>query len=81
MQLYATVTQKGQITIPKKIRELAGIEFYDKVKIVFNKKTKVVELEPTYDLLDIAGKIKPRVNKKTDPLKAREFMEKNYSRV
>lgn len=76
MQL-ATVTQKGQVTIPFEMRNLLGIKPYSKVKISLYK--KAVKLEPTPDILDLVGAFKipkgaPGI------LEARELMERNYSR-
>ncbi|OGC51696.1 hypothetical protein A2982_03435 [candidate division WWE3 bacterium RIFCSPLOWO2_01_FULL_39_13] len=77
MTYVTTVTQKGQITLPKTIRDNLGIKIYDKVKIeAFGKNIKVV---PTHDILDIAGKFKSKGNKSI--LLARESLEKNYERV
>lgn len=73
----ATVTQKGQITIPLAMRNLLGIKPYSKVSIsVVN---KVVSIKPTQDILDLAGFIK--APKGVNALKAREYMAKNYKRV
>lgn len=73
------VTQKGQVTLPKKLRDKFFIVSRDSVKIEdggdFIKITKI----PT--LMDLAGKYKPRKNKGVDPVKAREYMETHYKRV
>lgn len=53
-----TVTQKGQITIPKAFREILGIEKRGKVNLRVNKRKGVIEIEPTLDLVDMAGKFK-----------------------
>lgn len=37
--------------------------------------------EKQFDILDIAGKFKPRKNKNKTALQAREYMEKHYRRV
>jgi AbrB family looped-hinge helix DNA binding protein len=78
MQYTTTVTQKGQITLPKEFRDFFNIQKHDRVRI--KKTDKSIVILPTFDILDIAGTIKPRKNKNTDPLKAREYMEKNYKR-
>lgn len=74
----ATVTQKGQVTIPLSMRNLLGIKPYSKVLLSIDKKS--VRLESAPDILDLAGTLVPRKNKGVDPVHAREFMEKNYSR-
>lgn len=77
MNLYTTViTQKGQMTIPKEIRDQLGIKSYEKVRIV--KEKDHLKVFPTIDILDIAGKFK--VKNKTSVLKAREAIHDEYSR-
>jgi len=77
MQAMTTVTQKGQITLPKALRELVNIDVYDKVIVKLGK--GFLKIEPTEDILDIAGKYKAK--KGQSALKARELMEKEYKRV
>lgn len=79
MEFITTVTQKGQVTIPKKMRDDLGIKNNNKVKV--EKKEGYLKITPTFDLLDIAGTIKPRKNAGIDPVKAREYMETHYERV
>lgn len=73
----ATVTQKGQVTIPLDIRNLLGIKPYSKVKIMAS--AKVARIEPVLDILDIApiGKAPRGVT----ALKAREYMQTHYKRM
>lgn len=78
MQVVTTVTQKGQITLPKQFREKFGIDKYDKVSI--EAKQDYIKIKPTFDLLDIAGTFYPRKNKNKTALKAREYIEKHYKR-
>jgi len=74
MQTYSTVTQKGQVTIPKAIRDSVGIMLYGKVD-VFMEGDRVV-LMPQKTILDLAPvAIAP---KGKTALKAREYMAKNY---
>jgi len=77
MQAMTTVTQKGQITLPKALREMVNIDLYDKVIVKLGK--GFLKIEPTEDILDIAGKYKAK--KGQSALKARELMEKEYKRV
>lgn len=72
-----TVTQKGQITIPKKIRESLGIKPYDRVRV--EKQREYVKVVREKTLLDIAPLAKAPKGK--DALKARKLMEKQYGRV
>lgn len=74
MQVYSTVTQKGQVTIPKKIRDLVGISIYQKVSlavdgdsVVLSPQKTILELSPT--LLAPKGK---------NALKARKYTPQNY---
>jgi AbrB family looped-hinge helix DNA binding protein len=77
MQVLTTITQKGQLTIPKKLRENYSLEEYDSVFL--EEGTDHIKIKATKDILDLAGKIKPK--KKKHILKAREEMEKKYKRV
>lgn len=73
----ATVTQKGQITLPLAMRNLLGIKPYSKVSISVSK--KVLNIKPTLDILDFGGFIK--APKGMDALKAREYMQTHYKRI
>ncbi|MGB6839052.1 MAG: AbrB/MazE/SpoVT family DNA-binding domain-containing protein [Microgenomates group bacterium] len=77
MQTITTLTQKGQITLPKKIREKAGLKPYNKVYLEASADS--VKITPTYDILDIAGKFTPK--KKKSILSARARLDKSYKRV
>lgn len=77
MQLITTVTQKGQITIPKALRQKFGIESFSKVYL--EDKGKAIKITPSHDILDLAGKFKPQGRKKS-VLSAREEMEKSFNR-
>lgn len=78
IQVITTVTQKGQITLPKAIRDAFNIDKYDKVTI--EAKDDYIKIKPTFDILDIAGTFYPRKNKKKSALDARKYMEKHYKR-
>jgi len=73
----ATITQKGQVTIPVDFRNMLGIKPYSKVAISVSKKS--INIEPTLDILDLAGFIK--APKGMNALKAREYMQTHYKRV
>lgn len=78
MQFITTVTQKGQITLPKNFRDLLNIKSYDQVKVIFSNEKIIVE--PIDDIMTLAGKYKSKAKHKIDPVKARELMESNYKR-
>ena len=73
----ATVTQKGQVTIPLDIRKFLGLKPYSRVG--FSRMNNRIVLESTSDILDLVGKFKIPKGA-PDIMKAREEMEKNYSR-
>ena len=77
MQIITTLTQKGQLTLPKKIREKVGLKPYSKVYLKVSADS--VKITPTYDILDMAGKFTPK--KKKSVLSAREELDKSYKRV
>lgn len=57
----ATVTSKGQITIPKPIREALELEPGDRVAFRLDDEGRVI-LEPeTLDLMELFGTLKPTV--------------------
>jgi len=56
-QITRTVTSKGQVTIPKQIREQLGIEAADKITFVIDDAGRV-ELRPTsYQWKDLRGTV------------------------
>ena len=57
----ATITSKGQVTIPQEIRKALGLETGDKVFFRLTE-SGVVEMQPeTLDLMSLCGSLKPRV--------------------
>lgn len=76
MPFIATVTQKGQITIPKGLREKLAVGKYSRVVLQAGK--NFIKVFPTEDVLDFAGKYQPKEKKPI--LKAREKFEKQYQR-
>jgi len=56
----ATVTSKGQITIPKVVRDELGLREGDRVAFRVLDDGKVIVEPETIDLLDLEGSLKPR---------------------
>jgi len=57
----ATLSSKGQVTIPKKIREALRLEVGDRLAFEI-RDDGVVEVHPeTVDILSLCGTIKPKV--------------------
>ncbi|MCG2692401.1 AbrB/MazE/SpoVT family DNA-binding domain-containing protein [Microgenomates group bacterium] len=75
--MSTTVTQKGQITLPKAVRDFLNIDVFDVVLVKTAKDH--AKIYPTKDILDYAGKYKAK--KGQSALKAREYMETHYRRV
>lgn len=78
MQLVTTITQKGQVTIPKPLREKFGIKSFSKLYI--EDEGSSIKITPSYDILDLAGKLKP-LGRKKSVLSARSELENSYKRV
>ncbi len=72
----ATITQKGQITIPLALREEFGLKLYGKARL--EPGDGFIKVYAQEDILDMAGAFVPK-NKKT-LMKAREVFEKKYKR-
>jgi len=57
--IATTMTKKGQVTIPKEIRDILGLREHD--KIVFTLKNGEIMLKPARgSLLDLRGTVKPK---------------------
>lgn len=76
MTFTTTVTQKGQVTLPKAMREQLKIDPYDQV--VISMQANSLMIKPVKSLLDLAGKLKPRKNANKSSLEARTAMDKQY---
>ncbi|HBQ61397.1 MAG TPA: AbrB family transcriptional regulator [Balneolaceae bacterium] len=51
----ATITSKGQVTIPKKIRDKLGLKPGDKINFELNEQGKLEVSTKTYSIMDTAG--------------------------
>jgi AbrB family looped-hinge helix DNA binding protein len=56
----ATITSKGQITIPKAVRDELGLREGDRIAFRVLDDGKVVVEPETIDVLDLEGILKPR---------------------
>jgi len=68
----STITKKGQVTIPKAIREHFKIKPHDKIE--FEIKDNVVRLKPLPTLESNFGRVKP-IERPEDFKKLRKFFE------
>lgn len=57
----ATLTSKGQITVPKEIREALGVKTGDRLGFRIKSDGTVIVLAETVDLADLRGAVRPRV--------------------
>ncbi len=69
----ATITQKGQVTIPASIRKLLNLEPYGKVS--FEVKDQQVLLKPAVDLLSLKGSLRSK-NPRKKPFPSNQDMDK-----
>lgn len=60
-----TITQKGQVTIPAKVRRLLHLKTGDQVRFIVTRK-KEVKIKPTkrFSIMSLFGSLKPRVKPK-----------------
>jgi AbrB family looped-hinge helix DNA binding protein len=79
MTYTSSVTQKGQITLPKNARDKLNIKTHQKVTIKVEKDH--IKILPAEDILNIAGFLKDKVKHPANILDARDNFEKGYLRV
>ena len=72
------MTRKGQVTIPKALRQVLNIRTSSRVLFEVDKIGKGVTIKPALDFLKIAKEI--NVKQRLNPLKARELLERKYER-
>ena len=78
MEYAVPISQKGQITLPKKLRDSVGITLQNLVLI--SQEGNYLRVSKTFDLLDLAGTVKTPKGKSKDIMKPRELMETHYER-
>lgn len=75
MTYTATVTVKGQVTIPKPIREF--LDLTDSRKVAFVKTNERVEVKPVVDFMSLKGSVsgKKYSDKKADQAVAKHIAD------
>ena len=75
MSYISTITQKGQVTIPKPVRDFLGVSPRDRV--VFTRKGKKIILKPVLNFMALRGSVK---GKKYTDSKADRVVGKHIAR-
>jgi AbrB family looped-hinge helix DNA binding protein len=78
MKYSYTLTKKGQLTLPREVRERLGLKPLSRVSVFFDEEKQMVQLQPQRDIVDLAGTIKSK--KPFDAEKLRDKFEKEYER-
>lgn len=78
MNYIMPVTQKGQVTIPKEVRDILGLDENSKLEFKKSKKGNI-EIQKAKTILDFAPIAE--APKGMTALKAREYMETRYKRA
>ena len=78
MTYQTTITRKGQLTLPKAIRDLLKLELGRRVLLVLERRGRL-KITPLPLLSSLAGSFK--VKKSHDPVAIRKHMEKSYRRT
>ncbi|MCK4781592.1 AbrB/MazE/SpoVT family DNA-binding domain-containing protein [Candidatus Parcubacteria bacterium] len=76
MTYSTTITKKGQITIPKEIREILRLKEGERIFLEVEKKKKEIRIKSEPSIFELAGKFKPK--KVENAVKLREKMAKMY---
>lgn len=69
--LVSTVTQKGQVTIPKDVRDILHLVTGDKVEFVLNERGEILIKPMTRKVSEVAGILSKY--KKTKPVSVEEM--------
>ena len=78
MRYSTTITKKGQMTVPKQVRESFNILAPSQITLDVDEDKKSFRIIPQKDILDMAGRFKAK--KTQGILKAREKFESKYER-
>lgn len=79
MRYSYTLTKKGQLTLPREVREHLGLKPSSRVSLLFDRKRRMIQVEAVKDIVDLAGTITSQ--KPFEPGKLRELFEKEYERA
>ena len=75
----STVTQKGQVTLPKEFRDKLNIKANNKV--LFKLENNSITITPAPDIFEVAEQISKKVKVKIPVEEARDLFEKQYERI
>lgn len=78
MTYQTTITQKGQVVVPKEIRDRFLLKKDQKILVDISEKEDFIILRPAKDVLDMAGSFNPQ--KVVSALSARQEFENKYER-
>lgn len=78
MTYQTTITRKGQMTIPKGLRELLGLALGNRVLLEPEKRGRV-KITPVPSMRSLAGSF--RFKRPRDPVAIRKNMERHYERA
>jgi len=76
VRYITSMTQKGQMTVPKQVRDELHLRTSSKVVLDFDKESRTITLEPAVDILDMVGELRPA--KVVPATEIRERMERDY---
>lgn len=76
MRYVTTITRKGQMTVPKPVRETLGLRVPSKVILDYNEAKGTLTLAPVTDIIDLAGSLTPE--EVVPATEIRERMERDY---
>ena len=74
----ATMTSKGQVTIPKEIREKLRLKTGDRIRFTENADGSVTVRAQNKSLLDMIGMLKPRKNRNATVEEMNEAIRQGY---
>ena len=60
MIITKTLSNKGQVVIPKAVRNVLGVDFHDDIQFIINDDGVVTVEKPKLTLDDIIGSVQPK---------------------